>query len=174
MLIVKRNGTKEEFNPEKIEGAILKAFKACNYSISEVDRRNITEFIDNLGNCALATMDDPVKEEIPVECIQDKVEKFLCKRWFPVGKAYMLYREQHKMGRFIRERIDYMNEYSNSNLNASSSSETDCNANVAMKNVANLEGEVYKTTNRIIQRQRMKSKLKELFPEVADQYKKKT
>lgn len=172
MLIVKRNGTKEEFNPEKIEEAILKAFKACNYSISEVDRRNITEFIDNLGNGALATMDDPIKEEIPVECIQDKVEKFLCKRWFPVGKAYMLYREQHKMGRFIRERIDYMNEYSNSNLNASSSSETDCNANVAMKNVANLEGEVYKTTNRIIQRQRMKSKLKELFPEVADQYEK--
>lgn len=172
MLIVKRNGTKEEFNPEKIEGAILKAFKACNYSISEVDRRNITEFIDHLGNDSLATMDDPVKEEIPVECIQDKVEKFLCKRWFPVGKAYMLYREQHKMGRFIKERIDYMNEYSNSNLNASSSSETDCNANVAMKNVANLEGEVYKTTNRIIQRQRMKSKLKELFPEVADQYEK--
>lgn len=172
MLIVKRNGTKEEFNPEKIEEAILKAFKACNYSIGEVDRRNITEFIDNLGNGALATMDNPVKEEIPVECIQDKVEKFLCKRWFPVGKAYMLYREQHKMGRFIRERIDYMNEYSNSNLNASSSSETDCNANVAMKNVANLEGEVYKTTNRIIQRQRMKNKLKELFPEVADQYEK--
>ena len=172
MLIVKRNGTKEEFNPEKIEGAILKAFRACNYKISEMDRRNITEFIDTLGNDGLATMDDPVKEEIPVECIQDKVEKFLCKRWFPVGKAYMLYREQHKMGRFIRERIDYMNEYSNSNLNASSASETDCNANVAMKNVANLEGEVYKTTNRIIQRQRMKSKLKELFPEVADQYEK--
>lgn len=172
MLIVKRNGTKEEFNPEKIEGAIFKAFKACNYRIGEMDRRNITEFIDNLGNDSLATMDDPVKEEIPVECIQDKVEKFLCKRWFPVGKAYMLYREQHKMGRFIRERIDYMNEYSNSNLNASSSSETDCNANVIMKNVANLEGEVYKTTNRIIQRQRMKSKLKELFPEVADQYEK--
>ena len=172
MLIVKRNGTKEKFNPEKIEGAILKAFKACNYRISAMDRRNITEFIDNLGNDSLATMDDPVKEEIPVECIQDKVEKFLCKHWFPAGKAYMLYREQHKMGRFIRGRIDYMNEYSNSNLNASSSSETDCNANIAMKNVANLEGEVYKTTNRIIQRQRMKSKLKELFPEVADQYEK--
>ena len=170
MLVIKRNGTKEEFNPEKIEGAILKAFKACNYRISEVDKRNITEFIDSLGNGALATMDDPVKEEIPVEGIQNKVEKFLCKRWFPVGKAYMLYREQHKMGRFIRERIDYMDEYSSSNHNASTSSETDSNANVTMKNVANLEGEVYKTTNRIIQRQRMKNKLKELYPEVANQY----
>ena len=173
MLIVKRNGTKEEFNPEKIEGAILKAFKACNYSISEMDKRNIAKFIGSLGNGNLYTLDDgSTKKEIPVECIQDMVEKFLCKRWFPVGKAYMLYREKHKMGRFIRERIDYMNDYSNSNLNASSSSETDCNANVAMKNVANLEGEVYKVTNRIIQRQRMKSKLKELFPEVADQYEK--
>lgn len=170
MLVIKRNGTKEEFNPEKIEGAILKAFKACNYRISEVDKRNIAEFIDSLGNDALATMDDPIKEEISVEGIQNKVEKFLCKRWFPVGKAYMLYREQHKMGRFIRERIDYMNEYSNSNHNASTSSETDSNANVTMKNVANLEGEVYKTTNRIIQRQRMKNKLKELYPEVANQY----
>ena len=39
-----------------------------------------------------------------------------------------------------------------------------------MKNVANLEGEVYKTTNRIIQRQRMKDKLNEIYPEVAKQY----
>lgn len=41
-----------------------------------------------------------------------------------------------------------------------------------MKNVANLEGEVYKTTNRIIQRQRMKDKLNEMFPEIAKQYEK--
>ena len=41
-----------------------------------------------------------------------------------------------------------------------------------MKNVANLEGEVYKTTNRLIQRQRMKNELQTLFPEVADQYEK--
>ena len=33
-----------------------------------------------------------------------------------------------------------------------------------------MEGEVYKTTNRIIQRQRMKDELNILFPEVAKQY----
>lgn len=167
--VIKRDGTKEEFNPQKIETAILKAFKACNYPLSEKDKRTVSEFIDSFGDGILANMDDPVGYP-SVESIQNKVEKFLCKRWFPVGKAYMLYREQHKMGRFIRERIDYMNKYSNSNVNASTSSETDSNANVAMKNVANLEGEVYKTTNRIIQRQRMKAKLKELYPEVAEQY----
>lgn len=164
MLVVKRNGKKEEFSSDKIEAAMLKAFDAEEMLLSDKDKKHISDFIDCL--------EKEYSGEIPVEQIQDKVEKFLCKRWFRVGKAYMLYREQHRAGRFIRERIDYMDKYSNSNENASTSSETDSNANVAMKNVANLEGEVYKTTNRIIQRQRMKSKLKELYPEVADTYSK--
>lgn len=170
MLIVKRNGTKEEFNPEKIEGAILKAFKACNYSISEVDRRNITEFIDNLGNGALATMDDPIKEEIPVECIQDKVEKFLCKRWFPVGKAYMLYREQHKKARLIKAKLQYIHKYTDSKESATNLSNTDDNANTNEKNAATLEGELYKDLSRTIQRSQMKELLAEINSSYRDQY----
>ena len=170
MLIVKRNGTKEEFNPEKIEGAILKAFKACNYSISEVDRRNITEFIDNLGNGALATMDDPIKEEIPVECIQDKVEKFLCKRWFPVGKAYMLYREQHKKARLIKAKLQYIHKYTDSKESATNLSNTDDNANTNEKNAATLEGELYKDLSRTIQRSQMKELLAEINSSYKDQY----
>ena len=91
-------------------------------------------------------------------------------KYFEVATSFILYREKHKEARFIRERIDYMNKYSQSNDNAATSSETDANANVTMKNVANLEGEVYKTTNRVIQRQRMKDKLNEMFPEVAKKY----
>lgn len=170
MLIVKRNGTKEEFNPEKIEGAILKAFKACNYSISEVDRRNITEFIDNLGNGALATMDDPIKEEIPVECIQDKVEKFLCKHWFPVGKAYMLYREQHKKERLIKAKLQYIHKYTDSKESATNLSNTDDNANTNEKNAATLEGELYKDLSRTIQRSQMKELLAEIKSPYRDQY----
>lgn len=170
MLIVKRNGTKEEFNPEKIEGAIFKAFKACNYSIGEVDRRNITEFIDNLGNGALATMEDPVKEEIPVECIQDKVEKFLCKRWFPVGKAYMLYREQHKKARLIKAKLQYIHKYTDSNDSATNLSNTDDNANTNEKNAATLEGELYKDLSRTIQRSQMKEFLAEIKSPYRDQY----
>lgn len=170
MLIVKRNGTKEEFNPEKIEGAILKAFKACNYSIGEVDRRNITEFIDNLGNGALATMDNPIKEEIPVECIQDKVEKFLCKRWFPVGKAYMLYREQHKKARLIKAKLQYIHKYTDSNDSATNLSNTDDNANTNEKNAATLEGELYKDLSRTIQRSQMKELLAEIKSPYRDQY----
>lgn len=166
MLIVKRNGTKEEFNPEKIEGAILKAFKACNYRIGEMDRRNITEFIGSLGNDSLATMDDPVKEEIPVECIQDKVEKFLCKRWFPVGKAYMLYREKHKRARKLR----YIHRYINSTESATNLSNTDDNANSSIKNSVTLEGELYKDDSREVQRSQMKELLKEINSPYRDQY----
>lgn len=166
MLIVKRNDTKEEFNPEKIEGAILKAFKACNYSIGEVDRRNITEFINNLGNGVLAAMDNPVKEEIPVESIQDKVEKFLCKRWFPVGKAYMLYREKHKRARKLR----YIHKYINSKESATNLSNTDDNANSSIKNSVTLEGELYKDDSREVQRSQMKELLKEINSPYRDQY----
>ena len=170
MLIVKRNGTKEEFNPEKINNAICKAIKACNYSISEVDRRNITEFIDSLSNDGLASMDTLDKEEIPVECIQDKVEKFLCKRWFPVGKAYMLYREQHKKARLIKAKLQYIHKYTDSNDSATNLSNTDDNANTNEKNAATLEGELYKDLSRTIQRSQMKELLAEIKSPYRDQY----
>lgn len=171
MLIVKRNGTKEEFNPEKIEGAILKAFKACNYSISEMDRRNIAKFIDSLGYDNLYTLDDgSTKKEIPVECIQDMVEKFLCKRWFPVGKAYMLYREQHKKARLIKAKLQYIHKYTDSKDSATNLSNTDDNANTNEKNAATLEGELYKDLSRIIQRSQMKELLAEIKSPYRDQY----
>lgn len=164
------NGTKEEFNPEKIEGAILKAFKECNYRISEMDRRNITEFIDSLSNGSLATMDDPVKEEISVECIQNKVEKFLCKRWFPVGKTYILYREQHKKARLIKAKLQYIHKYTDSNDSATNLSNTDDNANSNEKNAATLEGELYKDLSRTIQRSQVKELLDEIKSPYRDQY----
>lgn len=160
MKIIKRNGFLEEFNPDKIKSAISKAFKACDYTI---DDSVIQELTDNVS----------IWDNISVEDIQDQIEEILMDYDFPkVAKEFILYREKHSTTRFIKERLDYMNKYSQSSENAASSSETDANANVTMKNVANLEGEVYKTTNRIIQRQRMKDKLNELYPEVAKQYEK--
>lgn len=65
-----------------------------------------------------------------------------------------------------------MDEYIHSDKNAATSSETDANANVSIKNVANIDGEVYKTINRKIQRYRITKQLKNQFPEVAEQYEK--
>lgn len=160
MQVVKRDGSIEEFNVDKIISAVEKAFKSCN--------KEMPQYLYDMVGALFGTLEG---DTIGIEEIQNKVEDVLMNdKHFDVAKSYIIYREQHKQARFIRERIDYMNEYSQSNENAATSSETDANANVTMKNVANLEGEVYKTTNRVIQRQRMKDELNEMYPEVAKKY----
>ena len=64
MVIIKRDGIKEEFNADKIFNALTKAFKACGYtSVENVIRDMVSEmrFWDN----------------ITVEEIQDEVEETL-------------------------------------------------------------------------------------------------
>ena len=160
MIVVKRDGSRQEFDVSKIHNAVFNAFNSVNQTMPEYLPAMIDALFQNI-------------DIIGVEEIQDKVEQLLMNdKHFKAAKSYILYREKHKEARFIRERLDYMDNYSKSEDNAASSSETDANANVTQKNVANLESEVYKTTNRIIQRQRMKDKLNELFPEVSKQYEK--
>lgn len=159
----KRDGRIVDFDFNKIIEAVKKAFESQGENYHEELAKTI------YGNFEL--FDD--EKIISIETIQDEVENILMDCGYnKVAKAYILYRERHNESRFIKERIDYMDRYSMSGDNAATSSETDSNANVTMKNVANLEGEVYKTTNRIIQRQRMKDELNKLFPEVAKQYEK--
>lgn len=161
MKVQKRTGQIVDFDLEKIGNAIKKAFDSKQVEYDPA----IVESVDK--SISLTYTNVPVS----VETIQDYVERALMQfGYYDIAKTFILYREQRKSTRFVKERIDYMNQYSQSTDNAASSSETDGNANVTMKNVANLEGEVYKTTNRIIQRQRMKDELNILFPEVAKQY----
>ena len=160
MKVIKRNGSIEEFNLDKVLNAVSGAYSSQNLEVPN-------EILEEIKYCFEKEATGPIE----VEEIQDTVEKVLMDLApYRVAKAFILYREKHRHARFVRERIDYMDKYSESADNAATSSETDANANVTMKNVANLEGEVYKTTNRIIQRQRMKDKLNELYPEVAKQY----
>lgn len=160
MNVIKRNGAIESFNIDKIIRAVTAAYKSQNQEPSDSVLAEIKYVFLKDKNL-----------DLHVENIQDEVEKILMDTApYKVTKAYISYRENHRQARFIRERLDYMEQYSSSADNAATASETDANANVTMKNVANLEGEVYKTTNRIIQRQRMKDKLNEMFPEVAKQY----
>jgi ribonucleoside-triphosphate reductase len=156
MFIVKRSGKREQFNPVKIKNAVKAAFNSVGYSVDD-------DVYDEIVNSV------KVWDEMTIEDIQDQVIETLRNlEYHEIADCYQTYRLEHKQARFIRERIDYMDKYANSSENASTSSETDANANVTMKNVANLEGEVYKVTNRRIQRQRMKDKLNELFPEDDD------
>lgn len=159
----KRDGRIVDFDFNKVIEAVKKAFESQNEAYdNDIEGQLRSDFTLPISN-----------KIIGIEEIQDSVEQTLMYfGYYKVAKAYILYRERHNESRFIKERIDYMDRYSMSGDNAATSSETDSNANVTMKNVANLEGEVYKTTNRIIQRQRMKDELNKLFPEVAKQYEK--
>lgn len=160
MQVIKKDKSREEFDISKINKAVEKAFNSCNKKMPQY-------LYDMIG----ALFDTLEGDTIGIEEIQNKVEDILMNdKHFDVAKSYIIYRNKHEESRFIRERIDYMSNYADSDDNAASSSETDPNANVTQKNVANLDGEVYKTKNRIIQRQRMKDKLNELYPEVAKQY----
>ena len=156
--VTKRNGNLVPFDINRIETAISKAFRSCGIAWQNEVVKDIARNVE-------------IWEGISVEDIQDQVEELLMDYDYPqVAKEYILYRAKHKETRFIRDRINYMDRYSRSSDNAATSSETDANANVTMKNVANLEGEVYKSNNRIIQRQMIKDELHKLFPEIAKQY----
>lgn len=151
----------EEFDLNKIINAVKKAYASQGKEPDDVVLKEL-EYIPSYHEGA---------SSVGVETIQAEVEKILMDLApYDVAKAYIIYKAKHDESRLIKSRIDYMEGYSNSKDNASSSSETDPNSNVSSKNVANLEGEVYKSTNRIIQRQRMKDMLYRIFPEVAKQY----
>lgn len=158
----KKGGSQlEEFDLNKIVNAVKKAYASQK---KEPDEEVLKEL------SYIPTYHSDVSS-VKVETIQMEVEKILMDLApYDVAKAYIIYRDKHEESRFIRERIDYMSNYADSDDNAASSSETDPNANVTQKNVANLDGEVYKTKNRIIQRQRMKDELNVIYPEVAKQY----
>ena len=164
MRVIKRNGQLRDFDFSKIEKAVGASFSDCGYGAIPDDILFSLRF----------TLNSYGKDHVfKVEGIQNIIEKQLMKAgYYDVAKNYILYRANHKEIRFIKERIDYMDKYEGSEDNAATSSETDANANVALKNVANLDGEVYKTLNRQIQRYRMKKELSVLFPDVADMYEK--
>lgn len=151
----------EEFDLNKIINAVKKVYASQGKEPDEEVLKELTYIPSyHIGSSTVG-----------VETIQNEVEKILMDLApYDVAKAYIIYRNKHEESRFIRGRLDYMKGYSDPNKNASTSSETDANANVSIKNVANLEGEVYKTTNRIVQRQGMKDELYQLYPELAKQY----
>lgn len=162
LYVIKRNGTKEKFEHQKVREAIYKAFSASGQPLSNHDRLLIRVFINGLT--------DSAPDEVPVENVQDAVEKFLCTFWYPVAKAYMLYREQHKQARLVSGRLGYIHKYVDSNESATNLSNTDDNANSNNKNAATLEGELYKDLSRNVQRSQMKELLAEIGSPYRDSY----
>lgn len=147
--IIKRDGTVQDFNFDKIENAIRSAFNAsARHFIDE--EKTIKLVLDVVKNSVDILYS---KGEVTVELIQDAVEKALmaCGQ-YDIAKSYILYRAEHAEEREIRKRIQYMKDYQLNGENAATSSASDPNANMNLKNVANMESEVYKPVNRKTQR----------------------
>ena len=103
MIVIKRNGDKVEFLPEKITNAVFKAFLETKEAKSEAIARMQSEIIANMVTVEIA---DKEIAEPTVEMIQDMVEENLMKLGFTrTAKAYILYRSQHAKERSRKEEI---------------------------------------------------------------------
>jgi ribonucleoside-triphosphate reductase len=154
MFIIKREGEKELFNPIKIKNAMESAFLSVGLKIDEND-------YDDLVNSV------KIWDEMSIEDIHEQVIETLRSYGYDkVADSYLAYKiQKDEIRKTIEKDIDYMYEYIKSKKNAATSSATDANANITLKNVSNLESEVPKLRNRLIQRSWIKHALKELYPE---------
>lgn len=161
MNVIKRDGTVVPFDFEKIKNAVNKAFNA----VHECDAP------DDLIDYLRATS-ETFEEDKSVEDIQKFVIYTLGEfKWFDVQIAYIEYKSKHAEERLIRKNILYMKEYQLNGENAATSSATDPNANITLKNVANMESEVYKPFNRKTQYTMEYDAIEKLYgKELAEQY----
>lgn len=152
--VIKRNKQREAFCNSKLTSSIEKAFSDAKIVPTEENIQSIDKLVFDCRNSSpICTLE-----------IQHRIEHLLSKINVNVLSEFIIYKYTHKQAAMLKDRLDYMNKYSDGATNAASASETDPNSNVASKNVANMEGEVYKKENRLIQRQRMKDELNKLYP----------
>lgn len=163
--VIKRNSSVEDFDIDKVIRSVKAAFS--HYNSYSKDKIRFTREKEIELRTVLEQLDDNKH----VEDIQDLIEEWLIKNgFFNIGKEYILYREEHKKARIIREKLDYIDKYIDTQDNASNLSNTDANANSSLKNITSLESEIYKDTNRLIQRQRMRELLTEINSPYKDNY----
>ena len=99
----KRNGSLEPFSWQKIDAAVQKAFKAGGKEVPQVTKETVHH------NVQIALTDEEV---IDIEEIQDLVVKsIIASGEWDVALSYSSYREKHKELRFIKERVDWIDNY---------------------------------------------------------------
>ena len=95
MYVIKRDGTRVLFNPDKIVNAINKAMISTYGSVYESDTAE--EIADLIGSRGV---------DMSVEQIQDLVEGYLMKSEYPeVAKNYILYRDQRNKERMRQTKL---------------------------------------------------------------------
>ena len=89
--VIKRNKSIVDFDGTKIENAVKKAFNATSTPLPPA-----YAFSKLMLNIIADAQKKAVNDTIGIEDIQDSVEKILAESgYYPVMKAYILYRQQH-------------------------------------------------------------------------------
>ena len=106
MNVIKRDGSKAEFDINRIKRALMLAFEACDYDVDD-------ETIDNIAS------DVVIWDNIHIEDIQDQVIEVLRDWDFnDVADEYTLYRQERAIARANKDRLtrETMDKLSASNI----------------------------------------------------------
>lgn len=141
-MVIKRDGTKEEFNRNKIRDAVLKAFGITqNFSktMDEDTYRAVTE----ITNSVVETEDQSIED------IQDQIEELLMDLGYhDVAKKYILYRKEREDIRNHATRdIEFIHNFVKSDNTANAT--IDDNSNVGTKGIGVLNAEIHKVDNKL-------------------------
>ena len=158
LYIIKRDGKRAPFSIEKIKNAIRKAFLASGSFATEEILTNILSRVH-------------ISNGMHVEDIQNQVEiSLMSERYFAVAKAFMLYRQHHTEDREVRDRLNFLIDYCSA-ANPATGSKYDANANVEMKNIATLIGELPKPSFIRLNRRMLTDRIREMYgKELSDRY----
>lgn len=152
MIVIKRDGSIQNFDADKILNAIKRADVAVNGRLT-IDTDVIKQ------KCI-----SKIKDKRTVEEIQNVVEEFLMDVDKKVAKSFILYREKHKNIRnWVTQKENFIKTYKNSSNTANAT--IDDNSNVSSKNIGVLNAEIHKSDNILINRSMIERKLKELYPD---------
>lgn len=152
MLIIKRDGTAEQFNWEKIDKVITKAFHAVDEHLNEDILSDIKDQLYFKGVVTVEDIQDQIEDAL-FECGHQKV-----------GKAFIRYRDEHtRIRQYVDKKKEFINNYKLSSNTANAT--IDDNSNVGNKNIGVLNAEIHKGENLNTNRGIVSDKLAELFPD---------
>lgn len=141
-MVIKRDGTKEEFNRNKIRDAVLKAFGITQNSSKTIDE-DIYRAVTEITNSVVETEDQSIED------IQDQIEELLMDLgYYNVAKKYILYRKEREDIRNHATRdIEFIHNFVKSDNTANAT--IDDNSNVGTKGIGVLNAEIHKADNKL-------------------------
>nr|DAL02206.1 MAG TPA: anaerobic ribonucleoside triphosphate reductase [Caudoviricetes sp.] len=141
-MVIKRDGSKEEFNRNKIRDAVLKAFGVTQNSSKTMDE-DIYRAVTEITNSVVETEDQSIED------IQDQIEELLMDLGYhDVAKKYILYRKEREDIRNHATRdIEFIHNFVKSDNTANAT--IDDNSNVGTKGIGVLNAEIHKVDNKL-------------------------